>query len=78
MDILEKKLLEDTEEALRRNRLLFAAEKELNERLSKRDFSKVTRVEVIDSTWRAYVNMATHTIELSVQDEGRTLKLFLK
>jgi ribosomal protein S28E/S33 len=37
----------------------------------------VTRVEVIDSTGRAYV--ATNvTVELSVQDEGRTLKVFVK
>lgn len=69
--------LEDTQEALRRSRTLYAAEQELNERLTKRNFSKVTRVEVIDRTWRAYVNRETHTIEFSVQDDGRTLKLFL-
>jgi len=42
--------LEETQEALRRNRILFKAEQELNERLSKRDYSKVTRVEVIDKS----------------------------
>lgn len=37
----------------------------------------VTRVEVIDSAGRAYV--ATNvTVELSVQDQGRTLKVFIK
>ena len=37
----------------------------------------VTRVEVIDSSGRAYV--ATNiTVELSVQDQGRTLKVFIK
>lgn len=70
--------LEDTQEALRRLRNQNESTKELNERLSKRDFSKVTRVEVIDKNWRSYVNRATHTIELSMQDDGRTLKLFLK
>lgn len=69
--------LEDTQEALRRSRLLYKAEQELNQRLAQRDFAKVTRVEVIDKSWRAYVNRETHTIELSVQDDGRTLKLFL-
>jgi len=69
--------LEDTQEALRRSRLQYEAEKELNWRLSKREFSKVTRVEVIDKSWRSYSNRDTHSIELQFQDAGRTLKLFL-
>ncbi len=40
------------------------------------DFSKVTRVEVIDSNGRAYVAYdVTPTIML--QDDGRTLKVFV-
>ena len=69
--------LEDTQEALRRSRNLYEGEKELNQRLSKREFASVTRVEVIDKNWRAYVNRDTNSIELNLQDEGRTLKLFL-
>lgn len=69
--------LEDTQEALRRSRQQYEIEKELNERLSKRNFSKVTRVEVIDKSWRSYSNRNTHLIELQFQDDGRTLKLFL-
>ena len=37
----------------------------------------VDRVEVIDSTGRAYTNRNTN-VELSFQDEGKTLKVFLK
>ena len=37
----------------------------------------VYRVEVIDSTGRAYTNHNTN-VELSFQDEGKTLKVFLK
>mgnify|MGYP000090659839 CR=1 FL=1 len=41
------------------------------------DFSKVTRVEVIDSNGRAYVAYdVTPTIML--QDDGRTLKVFVE
>lgn len=40
------------------------------------DFSKVTRIEVIDSNGRAYVAYdVTPTIML--QDDGRTLKVFV-
>ena len=69
--------LEDTQEALRRSRNLYEGEKELNERLSKREFSSVTRLEVIDKNWRSYVNRDTNSIEIALQDNGRTLKLFL-
>jgi len=38
----------------------------------------VTRVEVIDSRGRCYVNWkAGNKVELSLQDEGRTLKVFI-
>ena len=37
----------------------------------------VTRVEVIDSTGRGYVNIGVKNVEAHVQDGGRTLKVFL-
>lgn len=42
------------------------------------DFSAVSRVEVIDPTGRAYVNMNVTSVELSLQDDARTLKIFIK
>ena len=43
---------------------------------------KVTRVEVIQHSpphnGRAYTNMNAKDVELQYQDEGRTLKIFLK
>jgi hypothetical protein len=39
---------------------------------------KVTRVEVIDGQGRAYVNWEdTIKVQLSLQDDGRTLKVFI-
>ena len=41
--------------------------------------SKLTRVEVIDNNGRSYVHWSKKPkITLSVQDEGRTLKIFIK
>jgi len=40
------------------------------------DLSKVTRLEVIDETGRAYSKWNI-TVEPLFQDEGRTLKLFI-
>jgi hypothetical protein len=37
----------------------------------------VTRVEVIDNSGRAYVNHEVGHVEISYQDGGRTLKLFI-
>lgn len=41
------------------------------------DFSKVTRVEVIDKNGRSYTNWDVTSVELQLQDDGRTLKLFI-
>jgi len=41
------------------------------------NFSKINRVEVIDNTGRAYVNMNVTKLDVSVQDGFRTLKLFI-
>jgi hypothetical protein len=39
---------------------------------------KVTRVEVIDQDGRSYVNWdKSNKVELSFQDDGRTLKVFI-
>lgn len=40
-------------------------------------FADVTRVEVIDETGRAYVKYNRSDVEISIQDDGRTLKLFV-
>lgn len=44
------------------------------------DNERVTRFEVIDGTGRAYVHMLTEDecVELSYQDDGRTLKVFIR
>jgi len=42
------------------------------------DVPLVNRVEVIDETGRAYVNMNVEHVQYSLQDGGRTLKLFVK
>ena len=39
---------------------------------------KVSRVEVIDQTGRAYVKWNVSGVQLHLQDDGRTLKLFVK
>lgn len=44
----------------------------------KRFISKVTRVEVIDGTGRAYTGKGFKSVELHLQDEGRTLKVFVR
>ena len=37
----------------------------------------ITRVEVIDENGRAYVNNNTQLLEMQLQDERRTLKIFV-
>lgn len=39
---------------------------------------QVDRVEVIDATGRAYINMGAVDVATSLQDSGRTLKIFLR
>ncbi len=38
----------------------------------------LTRIEIIDSKGRAYVNTKVEDLKISIQDENRTLKIFLK
>ena len=42
------------------------------------DTSKVSRVEVIDENGRSYTKYGVYDIEFQLQDDNRTLKLFLK
>ena len=42
------------------------------------ELSEVNRVEVIDNSGRAYVNMSAKDVAVSIQDNGRTLKVFLR
>ena len=39
---------------------------------------KITRVEVIDNAGRSYSKWDVTDVEIHFQDEGRTLKIFLK
>jgi hypothetical protein len=41
-------------------------------------FPKVTRVEVVDSSGRSYVKYDVSDVSISLQDDDRTLKVFLK
>ena len=40
-------------------------------------YEKVTRVEVIDDTGRAYTNWNVSDLQFSLQDDARTLKVFI-
>lgn len=40
--------------------------------------SSISRVEIIDDKGRAYVNCKVENVELSLQDDNRTLKIFIK
>jgi hypothetical protein len=41
-------------------------------------FKDLNRVEVIDESGRAYTNYSVDKAEISFQDDGRTLKIFIK
>jgi len=53
-----------------------------NEQLSKIQnmipFPKVDRVEVIDEKGRSYTHYNAKDVQIHLQDDGRTLKVFLK
>ena len=66
----------------REHRLAFERAKLIEDLKFRRDYKesfkdKPTRFEVIDKTGRVYVNNNCE-FELSWQDEGRTLKVFIK
>jgi len=58
--------------------LLNALDKSVIDKVStsESDLTKITRLEVIDDKGRSYVNYSVKDLELSYQDEGRTLKIF--
>jgi hypothetical protein len=39
---------------------------------------QIDRLEVIDETGRAYTNCKVEKAEVSIQDNGKTLKIFVK
>jgi hypothetical protein len=41
------------------------------------DTKKITRVEIIDETGRSYVKRDISGLEVQLQDDGRTLKIFI-
>ena len=41
------------------------------------DTKKITRVEIIDETGRSYVKRDISSLEVLLQDDGRTLKIFI-
>ena len=43
-----------------------------------RQLGQVTRLEIIDADGRSYVNWAARDVSLSLQDSGRTLKIFCR
>jgi hypothetical protein len=43
-----------------------------------RKYPDVTRIEVIDYTGRAYIRYKVKSLEFSEQDNGRTLKIFVR
>lgn len=49
---------------------------QLTEKLER--VTNVNRVEVIDNTGRKYVKYNVENVELDVQDDGKTLKVFVK
>lgn len=42
------------------------------------DYKKVTRFEVIDRCGRSYSNWNVEDVKFSLQDDGKTLKVFLQ
>ena len=46
--------------------------------MSELDVSKVTRLEVIDENGRSYVKYHISDVKFSLQDDERTLKIFLE
>ena len=41
-------------------------------------FPDITRVEVIDSNGRSYTQYDVEEVQMSIQDDGRTMKIFLR
>jgi len=75
------KTLEDAEEETACSGWKYARdiEEDKEEHIQQIDTSNVNRVEVIDDKGRSYVNWKdSNNVELSQQDDGKTLKIFIK
>lgn len=66
---------EVSEEAKQRTKNLYTPS---HKKYIEKEETKITKVEVIDEKGRSYTNYNVKELELSYQDEGRTLKLFIK
>lgn len=42
------------------------------------DYPNVNRVEVIDENGRSYVKYNANNVQIQIQDDGRTMKVFLR
>jgi hypothetical protein len=51
--------------------------KKINHSLKTMSCDKITRVEVIDDSGRAYVKWDIDKVLIDIQDDGRTLKVFV-
>ena len=49
-----------------------------DETITSTDLCKATRLEVIDSSGRAYVNWDVEALKLQLQDDGKTLELLVQ
>jgi hypothetical protein len=75
-DGLKKSILEAIETALKEGRKLPIHN--VVKSLPIQDLPNCTRVEVIDQKGRSYVNwQPTNKVRLSMQDDGRTAKIFI-
>lgn len=44
---------------------------------SKEEENSISRVEVIDDNWRSYTNWWCKSVKISMQDDNRTMKVFI-
>jgi len=73
--------LKDAEDVVATNSYKYAreVEEDKEEHIQQIDTSNINRVEVIDGKSRSYVNWQNNNnVELSQQDDGKTLKIFIK
>ena len=62
---------------LRKNRWIYKEVKMRNE-VVEIDTSKLTRVEIVDDTGRAYVKWNIKSVIIAIQDAERTMKIFIE
>lgn len=64
-------------EAMSKEKFVEVVRKIFNDRVSSSYLPGCNRVEVIDSTGRAYTNMSCNSVEKQMQDDNKTLKIFI-